>query len=75
MRENIRARMRRVMVKHKLRKYGYPHDKQEKATLTVLEQSAWLATDWAGLTLDLSSRKQHAALTEQHVDMFQTKIE
>ena len=37
-RENIRANLR-VLVKRILRKYGYPPDKQEKATLTVLEQA------------------------------------
>ena len=37
MRENVRAELR-VLVKRILRKYGYPPDKQEKATLTVLEQ-------------------------------------
>jgi len=29
-----------VLVKRILRKYGYPPDKQEKATQTVLEQAA-----------------------------------
>ncbi len=38
MRENLRAQMR-VLVKRILRKYGYPPDKQEKATQTVLEQA------------------------------------
>ena len=37
MRENVRAQLR-VIVKRILRKYGYPPDKQEKATKTVLEQ-------------------------------------
>jgi len=37
-RENVRAHLR-VLVKRILRKYGYPPDKQEKATLTVLEQA------------------------------------
>jgi type I restriction enzyme, R subunit len=37
-RENIRARMR-TLVKRFLRKYGYPPDKQEKVTLTILEQA------------------------------------
>jgi type I restriction enzyme, R subunit len=37
MRENVRAQLR-VIIKRILRKYGYPPDKQEKATLTVLEQ-------------------------------------
>ena len=36
--ETVRARMR-VMVKRILRKHGYPPDKQEKATQTVLEQA------------------------------------
>ena len=31
-----------------LRKHGYPPDKQEKATQTVLEQAEVIARDWAG---------------------------
>ena len=45
-RENVRAQLR-VLVKRILRKYGYPPDKQEKATQTVLEQAALLADGWA----------------------------
>ena len=30
-----------------LRKYGYPPDKQERATLTVLEQAEVLCAEWA----------------------------
>jgi type I restriction enzyme R subunit len=45
-RENVRAHLR-VLVKRILRKYGYPPDKQEKATLTVLEQAEVLSTSWA----------------------------
>ena len=41
-RDNVRAQLR-VYVKRILRKYGYPPDKQEKATQTVLEQAALLA--------------------------------
>jgi type I site-specific restriction-modification system R (restriction) subunit len=37
-RENVRAQLR-VLVKRILRKHGYPPDKQEKATQTVLEQA------------------------------------
>ena len=37
-RENVRAQMR-VMIKRILRKYGYPPDKQAKATELVLEQA------------------------------------
>lgn len=35
-------------VKRLLRKYGYPPDKQEKATDTVLEQAETLCKDWTG---------------------------
>ena len=45
LRENVRAKMR-VMVKRILRRYGYPPDKQEKATQTVLEQAEVLCRDW-----------------------------
>lgn len=45
-RENVRAHLR-VLVKRILRKYGYPPDKQEKATLTVLEQAELLSAAWA----------------------------
>jgi type I restriction enzyme R subunit len=46
-RETARAKLR-VMVRRSLRKYGYPPDKQEKATQTVLEQAELIAKDWAG---------------------------
>jgi type I restriction enzyme R subunit len=45
-RENVRAQLR-VYVKRILRKYGYPPDKQEKATQTVLEQAEVLSGAWA----------------------------
>lgn len=45
-RENVRAQLR-VAVKRILRKYGYPPDKQEQATLTVLEQAEVLSEGWA----------------------------
>jgi len=44
-RENVRARLR-VLVKRILRKHGYPPDKQEKATHTVLEQAEVLSQGW-----------------------------
>lgn len=44
-RESVRAQLR-VMVKRILRKYGYPPDKQEKATQTVLEQATLLTEMW-----------------------------
>ncbi|TCO77510.1 type I restriction enzyme R subunit [Plasticicumulans lactativorans] len=46
LRENVRAQLR-VLVKRILRKYGYPPDKQERATQTVLEQAALLSAAWA----------------------------
>jgi len=45
-REAVRAKLR-TMVKRILRKYGYPPDKQEKATQTVLQQAELLCRDWA----------------------------
>ncbi|MFH1044157.1 MAG: type I restriction endonuclease subunit R [Pseudomonadota bacterium] len=45
-RDNVRAQLR-VIVKRILRKYGYPPDKQEQATLTVLEQAELLSHEWA----------------------------
>jgi type I restriction enzyme, R subunit len=44
--ESVKAKLR-TMVKRILRKYGYPPDKQEKATQTVLEQAELLCKDWA----------------------------
>lgn len=44
-RENVRAHLR-VLVKRILRKHGYPPDKQEKATQTVLEQTEVLSHLW-----------------------------
>jgi type I restriction enzyme, R subunit len=46
LRENVRAQLR-VLVKRILRKHGYPPNKQEKATQTVLEQAALLSGEWA----------------------------
>jgi type I restriction enzyme R subunit len=44
--ESSRAKLR-VIIRRLLRKYGYPPDKQEKATQTVLEQAELLCKDWA----------------------------
>ncbi len=43
--ESVRAEMR-VRIKRLLRKHGYPPDKQEKATQTVLQQAELLCRDW-----------------------------
>ena len=45
-REAVKARLR-AYVRRILRRHGYPPDKQEKATQTVLEQAELLAKDWA----------------------------
>lgn len=45
-RENVRAQLR-VLVKRILRKFGYPPDKQERATQLVLEQAEVLSEGWA----------------------------
>ena len=46
LREDVRAKLR-VLVKRILRRHGYPPDKQEKATRTVLEQAEVLSEGWA----------------------------
>ena len=43
--QSVRAKLR-VMVKRVLRKYGYPPDKQKKATQIVLQQAELLCADW-----------------------------
>jgi type I restriction enzyme R subunit len=45
-REAVKAKLR-VMVKRILKKYGYPPDKQESATNTVLQQAELLCENWA----------------------------
>ena len=44
-RESVQAKLR-LIVKRILKKYGYPPDKQEKATITVLEQAKRLGQGW-----------------------------
>jgi type I restriction enzyme R subunit len=44
--ESVKAKLR-TMVKRILRKHGYPPDKQERATATVLEQAELLCENWA----------------------------
>jgi type I restriction enzyme, R subunit len=46
LRDNVRAQLR-VIVKRILRQHGYPPDKAEKATQTVLEQAEVLSEGWA----------------------------
>ena len=46
LRESVQAEIR-LKVKKILRKYGYPPDKQQKATETVLKQAELMARNWA----------------------------
>jgi type I restriction enzyme R subunit len=46
LKESVKAKLR-VMVKRILNKYGYPPDKQARATQTVLEQAELLCKEWA----------------------------
>ena len=46
-RDSVRAGMR-VLVKRILRRYGYPPDKQARATELVLEQAEALCENWNG---------------------------
>lgn len=43
--ESVKAKLR-SLVKRILRKYGYPPDKQEKATQTVLSQAELMCAEW-----------------------------
>jgi len=45
LKESVRAKLR-VIVKRILRKHGYPPDKQEAATVTVLKQAELLSDYW-----------------------------
>jgi len=45
MKESVRAKLR-VFVRRTLRKYGYPPDKQKKATETVIQQAELLGEEW-----------------------------
>ena len=46
--KSVRAKLR-VIVKRSLRKYGYPPDKQEAATNTVLQQAELLSSHWTAV--------------------------
>jgi type I restriction enzyme R subunit len=46
LRDSVQAKLR-VMVRRIHKKYGYPTDKQEKTTITVLDQAKLLCEDWA----------------------------
>lgn len=49
LKESVQAKLRTI-VKRLLRKYGYPPDKQQLATETILKQTELLCDDWASKT-------------------------
>jgi len=59
--ESVQAKMR-LMVKKILNKYGYPPDKRENATETVLEQAKELCADW-------SEKSENIKLSEAVIDL------
>jgi len=63
LRESAQAQIR-VIVRRILRKYGYPPDKQEKATQTVLEQAKLLCGDWAETSFEISESKTFQSQTK-----------
>ncbi len=46
LKDSLQAKLR-IYVKRVLRKYGYPPDKEKKATETVLEQARLIGKDWS----------------------------
>ena len=48
-RESVRAKLR-VIVKRILKEYGYPPDKRDSATNTVLQQAELLSSYWTETT-------------------------
>lgn len=60
-RESVRARLR-VMVRRILKRYGYPPDKQEKATQTVLEQAGLICDDWTKEELPVAGEVEESDL-------------
>ena len=48
LREDVRARLR-VLVRRTLSRYGYPPDKRQEATETVLQQAEILSATWSAI--------------------------
>ncbi|MBN2251120.1 MAG: type I restriction endonuclease subunit R [Candidatus Altiarchaeota archaeon] len=48
LRESVRSKLK-VLVKRLLRKYGYPPDKQQRATELVLEQAELVSKNWVSV--------------------------
>lgn len=63
LKQSIRAKLR-VEVKKVLRGYGYPPDKQKKATNTVLEQAETICKDWAEIDLGKVEEKAGIIINE-----------
>jgi len=71
--ESVRANLR-VMVKRVLRKYGYPPDKQEKATQTVLQQAELLGRDWAEEAPEAAAVLPFRRVTSREEDKYRTCV-
>lgn len=67
--ESIQAKMR-LMVKKILAKHGYPPNKQERATETVLEQAREICADWSEKAEDFKYRddEESRAAKENDID-------
>ena len=58
--ESVQAKMR-LMVKRILNKYGYPPDKRENATNTVLEQAKEMCAEWSEKAENFEANEQRYA--------------
>ena len=73
MRETVRANLR-VLVKRVLRRHGYPPDRQEKATRTVLEQAEALSEGQAWSAASSSEHASSADPNEPRPDEANTSV-
>jgi type I restriction enzyme R subunit len=71
--ESVRAKLR-VMVKRVLKKYGYPPDKQEKATQTVLQQAELLGRAWAEEAPEAAAVLPFRRVTPREEDKYRTCV-
>ncbi len=63
--ESVQAKMR-LMVKRILKKHGYPPDKRENATETVLEQAKVLCADWSEKAENFDANEQKSGSSSFH---------
>lgn len=63
-RESVRAKMR-ITIKHLLKKYGYPPDKQEQAVKTVMEQAELMCGNEADMPYAQEESFGYAKVAEE----------